>query len=58
MNPEDAPWYASHSTLVSVASWAVEHHALLTPDAVVRFFEKPWQYDDLYADYLEENPAQ
>jgi hypothetical protein len=48
-------WWRNHTTLVEVASWAVDVGELADAAEVVYFFEKPWKHEDLWAEWTKRN---
>ncbi len=41
-------WHDSRETVLNVAFWAVNECLLTNVDEVLAFFEKPWNYDELW----------
>lgn len=46
----DLPWYADHSNLLTLATWMEERSLIHTADEAIRVFEKPWNYEDEWAE--------
>ena len=45
-------WWDRHIMLVSVADWAVDEGELVSANDVLAFFEKPWNYNELYEGWV------
>jgi hypothetical protein len=55
-NWTDVPdnWWDDPEVVLSIAGHAVDDYELTTPQAVVAFFEKPYNYSDLYMAWARE----
>lgn len=48
-----AEWWRSYHNLLAVIGWAREVGEFTGIEQVEHFLEKPWLYDDLWAEYRE-----
>jgi len=46
-------WWQTHENLVSLGEWLVENEGYDARN-LLHFFEKPWHYDDEWANYQAE----
>lgn len=46
-------WWGNSSTVICVASHGIDTGELVTPQDVLAFFEKPYNYQDLYESWAK-----
>jgi hypothetical protein len=49
-------WWNEHDEVVRLAYWMLEHHE--TARNIVLMVEKPWKYEDEYAECMADNAAE